>query len=216
MNEGLMIVLEGVDGCGKDTQIDLLVERLRRQYSSREIVSTCEPWDSEHCPLGSRIRRVLCKEEREIDPGDNEVDPQKFQTMYVEARYIHWAKLVLPALKTGAIVVSNRERLSTFVYGALQGVPMVRIASWHELLSDPDLTILIDISAQTSLERLSKRSGEQEHFEKEEWLGRLVAIYQTAVESEGWPGDLMIDGERSVEEVHEDIFVACKKLIERS
>lgn len=203
--QGKIIVIEGVDGCGKDSQFRILCDWLKSKFSHITIIETYEPWDNKEDPDGTRIRRILRHEEAEIDPGDGSINAEKFQTLYVASRFIHWVKLILKAIKKGFLVVSNRERLSTYAYGSAFGIPLEKIHSWHALLPVPDLTIYLRVSAKTALTRLTNRPGSAEYFEKEESLKKIVNAYDLVVGEKIIPNIVTVDGEGKIEDISQEI-----------
>lgn len=179
---GKLFVIEGPDGCGKGTQIKWLVRELRKGYPDREVVVTHEPWDEPESPDGMRIRRVLKHQETEIDPGDGHIDSKKFQKLYVGDRYLHWAILIVRKLSEGAIVICDRERMSTYAYGYAFGLDVDEIHSWHVLFPIPDKFIFLDAPAAICSERLVKRAAkrgeELEFFETTEKIKKVVGAYR--------------------------------------
>lgn len=218
--DGLLIVFEGPDGCGKDEQIRRLVERLRAEYPDREIVVTYEPWDVIDSPSGSRIRRLLRNQEPycEIEPGDGKIIPARFQTMYVENRYIHWAKLVLPALMRGAIVICSRERMSTYAYGRAFGVSVAEIDSWHAMLPNHDLIIFLDTPVSVCTARFVARAQEEdvelEYFETEDKIRRIVNAYRYVHRLGLLNNVTRVSGAGSRKAVHERVWPHVAKKVE--
>lgn len=208
----VVIVLEGVDGCGKGKQTILLDQSLYDM--GRSVCTTFEPWRVPRSPDGMRIDRILQHEEKEIDPGDGTVDPLKFQTMYFADRCVHWVKEIIPALSKGKDVVSDRERFSTYAYGFAFGIPVEEIHAWHQILPVPDLMVYLKCSADILIGRLTKRGQEQEYFERRDRLAEVVKAYNHISEMEILPNLVVVNGEPEPEIVHQDIMAHVEKLLE--
>lgn len=147
---GLFITFEGMDGCGKTTQIEKLAAGLREE--GYEVVETVEPGGTR---IGAQIRRIL------LDSANQELAPTAELLLYFASRAQNVEECILPALERGAIVLCDRFTDSTTVYqGAARGLgdetvlELDRIACRGLL---PDLTLLIDIDLETSLERARGR-----------------------------------------------------------
>ena len=111
MSQKGFIVIDGIDGGGKTTQIQMLADRLRKD--GRKVVLTREPGGS---PLAERIRTILLQRENCV------LTPEQEAVLFAAARSDHIAKTVLPALADGAIVICDRFALSTRVYQGMRGV----------------------------------------------------------------------------------------------
>ncbi|MGV8910227.1 MAG: dTMP kinase [Propionicimonas sp.] len=136
--EGIFIVLEGGDGVGKSTQSRLLAGWLEAQ--GREVVLTFEPGDTR---IGAILRDLV------LNPAWGDVSPRAEALMYAADKAQHLHELVLPALRRGAVVISDRYVDSMLAYqGAgrvLEPERVEQIARWatDDLL--PDLTVLLDL-----------------------------------------------------------------------
>lgn len=142
--DGLFVVLEGGDGAGKTTQVELLTDWL--QQSGREVVRTFEPGDS---VLGRQIRGLL------LDPGWGEVDPRAEALLYAADKAQHLFAVVRPALQRGAVVVCDRYLDSMLAYqGAgrvLSRDEVAAVARWATDGLRPDLTVLLDVDPHASV-----------------------------------------------------------------
>lgn len=203
--KGKLIVVEGADGCGKDTQVEHLEENLKKLYPKRKVVLTFEPWDHPKSPSGRRIRRIISGQESSVDPEDDGIDTEKLQTVYTADRYIHWTKFIIPALKEGNIVVSNRERMSTFAYGHAFGISLEEMVNWHSLLPDPDLVIYVKVSVDEVVRRIQARNRNKDFFEKRKSLEKIIKSYDYVAKSGVFPNLVEVDGEGNVKEVAERI-----------
>jgi dTMP kinase len=153
MARGLFVTFEGIDGCGKTTQLALLSERLRE--AGHHVVETVEPGGT---AAGRAIRAIL------LDPKHNALMARTELLLYFASRAQNVTEVILPALKRGAIVLCDRFTDSTIVYqGAGRGLDQPTILELHRIACGdifPDLTILMDIDAETSLGRARWRNLE--------------------------------------------------------
>ncbi len=149
--QGFFITFEGGEGSGKSTQIRRLAETLRK--AGRDVVVTREPGGS---PGGERIRRVL------LDPDAN-FDAVTQTFLFSAARRDHVRQLIAPALRRGAVVISDRFADSTYAYQQAAGevsADMVEAITKAAVgATTPDLTVLLDLDPAVGLARASKRRG---------------------------------------------------------
>jgi len=154
MPRGRFITFEGGEGAGKSTQVRRLAEVLRGR--GLDVVTTREPGGSDGA---EQIRDLLVTGE----PG--RWDPVSEALLLYAARRDHWRRLIDPALEKGAWVISDRFADSTIVYqGVGRGVEAGLLNSLHQIaLGDvaPDLTLLLDIPAETGLARTREREAAQ-------------------------------------------------------
>lgn len=141
---GVFVVLEGGDGAGKTTQVELLVDWLRR--AGHEVVRTFEPGDS---LVGRQIRGLL------LDPVWGEIDPRAEALLYAADKAQHLFTVVRPALRRGAVVVCDRYLDSMLAYqGAgrvLSRDEVAAVARWATEGLRPDLTVLLDVDPHASV-----------------------------------------------------------------
>jgi dTMP kinase len=153
MKRGKLITFEGIDGCGKTTQIRLLGKYL----SSRGIdfISTREPGGTE---LGREIRSVL------LDGAKGSVEPAAELLLYAADRAQHVRRVVVPALEAGVTVLSDRFYDATTVYqGYARGFDLGFVRQLNEFAAGglkPDLTLLFDLDVEAGLSRTQKRVDE--------------------------------------------------------
>jgi dTMP kinase len=152
---GRFITFEGPEGSGKSTQLRLLGDRLRK--AGQDILETQEPGGT---PIGIQIRHVL------LDAKNRELCPTAELLLMFASRAQNVDELILPALSAGRTVLSDRFTDSTLVYqgvGRGLGADLVyeldRIACRGLV---PDLTLVIDIDAETGLARARRRSARTE------------------------------------------------------
>jgi dTMP kinase len=166
MTRGKLITFEGIDGCGKTTQLRLL-ERILTSHSI-PFVSTREPGGTE---LGKMIRAAL------LNVSPHSVDPLAELLLYAADRAQHVREVIAPNLAKGLLVFSDRFYDATTVYqGIGRGFDPALIRQLNELATGglkPDLTLLFDIDVATGLERIHRRGGDAESDSAEAEADRL-------------------------------------------
>lgn len=163
---GIFITFEGLDGCGKTTQLALLAEDLQRR--GYRVTITREPGGT---IIGDRIRVIL------LDPQHQGITPVAELLLYAASRTQHLHEVILPALKRGDIVLCDRYTDATDAYqGGARKIDQRLIDAIHSISTSgkkPDLTILLDSPVPQALSRatarIEKNGGEKEaRFEQEQ------------------------------------------------
>jgi dTMP kinase len=153
MKRGKLITFEGIDGCGKSTQMRLLESYLTER--GLPVVSTREPGGTE---LGKKIRSAL------LDGGKGSVEPLAELLLYSADRAHHVRRVVMPALDEGRMVLSDRFYDATTVYqGYARGFDLALVNQLNELAAGglkPDLTLVFDLEVELGLKRTHKRGDE--------------------------------------------------------
>jgi dTMP kinase len=162
---GFFITFEGIEGCGKTTQIKRLAERLAADGHS--ILLTREPGG---CGIADKVRTIL------LDADNQSMVPLTELLLYAAARAQHVAEVILPALQSGSIVLCDRFSDATLAYQhSGRGIERATIDALNTLACQsvrPDLTVLMDCDVTTGLSRAKSRiessSGpREERFELE-------------------------------------------------
>src|SRR5947207_7286190 len=130
---GLLIALEGLDQSGKQTQAELLRDRVKELGHKARVVSFPDYATS----IGEEIARAL--------QGERDYGPDVMQLLYVANRYERKPDLTR-WLEGGLILVCDRYTASTVAYGDAQGLDAAWLAEMQKFLPPPDLTILLDIA----------------------------------------------------------------------
>ena len=201
VKRGILIVFEGLDGCGKSTQLRLAAEALSARHF--DPVVTREPTDG---PWGRRIR--------EMAKSDQGVTPETELEWFFEDRREHMRDVVEPALAAGRLVLSDRSYISTVAYQGARGLGASKILAESEAeFARPDLILLFEISAKEGLARVHARGGDGEPiFENLAFLERVATIFEEL----DVDGLKRIDASRSEEEIAEEVLSAIQPLIDRS
>ena len=152
------ITLDGIDGVGKTTQLNVIRDWFAAQ--ALPVLFTREPGGT---PLGEALRDLLLNPETQVSLHTETL-------LMFAARRQHLEDVILPALARGVNVVSDRFTDATFAYqGGGRGLPDAEIEvleNWVQGSLKPDLTILLDVPLAVSLERI-ERSREKDRFEQE-------------------------------------------------
>jgi len=174
MQRGKFIVIEGIDGSGKSTQIEMLQEKLSLQ--NKLTYATCEPSDR---PIGKLIRRILRKE----ITTTNDV----LAGLYFSDRLDHLENTedgILMKLRKGITVICDRYYMSSLAYNSLKS-PMSWVYDLNSKCMEiqrPDLTLYLDLSVQESLRRINNGRSSTELFEKEDILTKIKNNYNKAID----------------------------------
>jgi dTMP kinase len=176
MERGKLITFEGIDGSGKTTQLRLLEKYLTGRGIA--YLSTREPGGT---ALGKTIRSALLAGEY--------VEPLAELLLYAADRAQHVRQVIIPALSSGKLVLSDRFYDATTAYqGVARGFDLDLIEQLNELAAaglKPDLTLLFDLDAETALERKNE-SMKPDRLESEplEFHRRVRAAYLALVKRE--------------------------------
>jgi len=199
---GLFIVFEGIDGCGKSTQMKKFADYLFDLDKHNHVVLTREPYKD------TNIRKML----REDD--DPYSQAEKIADMYIGDRFVHADEIIVPNLEKGNIVVSDRFKLSTMTYQTAQGLNMKELLNKHKGLPVPDITFVIDLDPEIAKERMEQDDirGAEQKFETDlEFIRKIRENYYKAKELLVDENIIIIDGSRDVESVFEDVVKNFEK-----
>lgn len=168
---GKFISIEGGDGAGKSTQLQVIGDTLHS--NNIEFVQTREPGGT---PIGEVLRDLLLKQTEHTLTDDTEL------LLMFAARSEHVSSVIKPALEQGVWVVSDRFSDASFAYQGARGVDLSRIqglADWVLQGFVPDLTLFFDLPLEQGLARVDKR-GKPDRFENESiaYKARVQEIYR--------------------------------------
>lgn len=198
--------LEGIDGSGKSTQIDMLIASLEADGYS--VVKLREPGGAK---ISERIRELL------LDPSFKGIMSDKTELLlYNAARAQVIAEIIQPALDAGKIVIADRFAWSTYAYqGFARGLGVDLVQRLTEITCGscfPELTVVLDISVEASRARTAKRGEAPDRLESEkaDFFERVRKGYLDA--SEKYPDEVVaIDADRAPEEVFADLLKLVKE-----
>ena len=203
----LFITFEGGEGCGKSTQARMLYRRLLK--SAVPVVLTWEPGGT---PLGKRLGRWLKWSD------DQEITPPTELFLFNAARAESVAKIIMPNLEAGKVVISDRFSDSTTVYQGYGRELDLEMVSYINNTATgglkPSLTILLDSPVATGLTR--KKGRDQDRFEREElsFHQRVRDGYLklAASEPERW---LVVDATQSKKKIAGIIWQKVSQLLSK-
>src|SRR6059036_3158487 len=214
LRQGRFISFEGLDGCGKSTQIEKLANVLRAQGTS--IVATREPGGTS---AGEKIRQLL------LDTSTSGLSSMAELALMFASRAQHIKEVIQPALSEGRIVLCDRFTDSTEAYqGGGRKLGSEPVLALHRILCGdlkPELTLLMDSDVAASVERARRRNrrrdptghGENENrFEQESraFFGRVRNTYLAIAARE--PGRVVVVGARgSADETHAQIVKVVRR-----
>ena len=192
---GLFVSLEGIDGAGKSTQLQAVVDVLRA--AGREVVLSREPGGTE---VGEKIRELLLHQT---------MRPATEALLMFAARQEHVLQIIEPALLKGVDVVCDRFTAATLAYqGGGKGIPTERLealARWVHPGLQPDVIVLIDVPPEVAAQRLAQ-TRQRDRFEQEsvDFFARVRANYlqQAAAAPDRW---LVVDGTQALDGVQKII-----------
>jgi dTMP kinase len=203
---GILITLEGIDGSGKTTVLRIISRKLVEALPERRFVFTAEPTSGE---AGELLRRVHLSKKQAYRDEDISASRQLEELFLFLADHAdHLAMTVMPALKDGAVVISDRYADSTAAYQGvtLQGIvpdPVSWIKGiclpWNVI---PDQTLLFDLDPGLAMERIRGRQGAEgpEKFEQMEFLREVDGNFKRLAKEE--PSRfVLIDAARPMQEV---------------
>jgi dTMP kinase len=190
MMEGMLIAFEGLDQSGKQTQAELLRDRLKQGGRKARLVSFPDYGTS----IGEEIARALA--------GEREYGPDVMQLLYVANRYERKDDL-RRWLDGGLILVCDRYMASSVAYGEAFGLDPSWLIDMQKFLPPAALTIMLDIAPDTAAQR---KAVDRDRYERDlALLGRVRESYRRQAAEQGW---LVLDGERAKDAIAEEVFTA--------
>ncbi len=150
----MFITFEGGEGSGKTTCIKRIVEILEKE--GNRVVLTREPGGT---PISEEIRNVI------LDKKNTDMDPRTEALLYAAARRQHIVQKILPSLKEGKIVISDRFLDSSLAYqGGARGLGIEEIYRVNQYATEglePDITFFFDIDPEEGLRRIASNAGRE-------------------------------------------------------
>jgi len=185
---GCLIAFEGLDQSGKQTQAELLRDRLRNDGRKARLVSFPDYATS----IGEEIARALA--------GEREYGPDVMQLLYVANRYERKDDLVR-WLDGGLILVCDRYMASSIAYGEAQGLDAAWLSGVQKFLPPATATVLLDIAPDTAVKR---KAVDRDRYERDLALQeRVRASYLRQATEHSW---IQLNGERPKNEIAADVF----------
>jgi len=201
--KGLFITMEGSDGCGKTTQIELLKKKF--EDLGCETIISREPGGT---AISEKIRNII------LDNSNINMSYITEAMLYAAARAQLVEEVIKPALERGKIVICDRFVDSSLVYqGIARGLGIERIAQINSYaLGDlkPDITFFLDLPPAEAMER-KRKQAEFDRIENEkmefhnmvyEGYKKIAGIYKERI--------ISVDASKSIEKIHLDIYESIK------
>ena len=191
----MLIVFEGLDQSGKQTQAEMLRDRLKQDGHKARLVSFPDYGTS----IGEEIARAL--------QGEREYDAEVMQLLYIANRYERRSDLER-WIAGGLILVCDRYLASSIAYGEAQGLDPSWLAEIQKFLPRPSMTIMLDISPETAVQR---KAVDRDRYERDLAMQeRVRESYRRQAAAGEW---VVLDGERSKEALASDIYSAVEPLV---
>jgi len=203
----MFITFEGIEGCGKTTQIDLLHGYLRGK--GYRVERTREPGGT---AFGEALRQVLLKREFRVLPLCELL-------LFMAIRVQHIEEVIMPALSGGGIILCDRFIDASYAYqGYGRGIDLGIIGTLNRLVTKgvmPNLTILLDCEVATGLARKLVKEPHADRFENEDvsFHEKIRSAYLKLAEEDA-RRFFVVDGGRDIETVHRAIREKVEKLLE--
>ena len=198
MNKGKFITIDGVEGSGKSTQIDLICSYLQRK--GIDVVRTREPGGTD---LGEKIRSLL------LDVDIKEMHSDTELLLMFSSRNELIQNKIIPALNKGSWVVSDRFTDASFAYqGGGRMLDLNRISkleSWVLGEFQPNLTLFLDVSVDVGMQRVEARAAKDRiELEERAFFERVRSVFIDR--SKSYPERIkLIDASGSISEIHNNI-----------
>ncbi len=191
MKKGRFVVFEGIDGCGKSTQIEKLYDFLKKK--GEKVMMTRE---HQRQGVGLFIEDVL--------NGKKTIDPLALEVCFIADRCDHSNRVIGPNLDEGKIVLCDRYYWSTVAYSHSHYRDWMLEVN-RKIGIEPDLVIFVDTTPKVAMERIGKGRSTKTIFEKEKKLIKIRKRYQWLVKNDPVK-KIVIDGNQSVQEIFEEIL----------
>jgi dTMP kinase len=194
---GKLIVFDSLDGAGNSTQVKLLADYLNKIGKKTHI--TKEPTSG---LIGGLIKSQLTH--------DWKSSPECLQLLFSADRAYHLGKEIIPLLKKGINVISDRYFFSTMAYGNLEIKDLNWLIEINKKFLLPDISFFLKVSPKVCVERIKRDRFEITLFEKEEILEKVWENYEILAKK--FENVYIINGERSIEETSDEIKKIVHKL----
>lgn len=193
MTRGLLVAFEGLDQSGKQTQAELLRDRLAA--AGRRVRLLAFP--DRATPIGQEIERAL--------RGARDYTADVMQLLYVANRY-EWKPEIERERRDGTILICDRYLASSVAYGDAQGLDPAWLLEIQRHLPQPDITFLLDIAPEVSARR---KTADRDKYERDlALLGRVRDSYLRLAQTPGWVR-LTAEGDRAL--IAADVFAAVER-----
>lgn len=210
MKSGIFITIEGPDGSGKTTIINMLADNLQKE--GYDVIATREPGGIE---IAEQIRNVI------LDRDNTAMDPRTEALLYAAARRQHLAEKVKPALEQGKIILCDRFVDSSLAYqGYARGLGIDEVYSINQFAIEdmmPQLTLYFDLAPELGLERINKNKGREVNrldLENLEFHQRVREGYLILADRFA-DRIVKIDASKEIDSVYEEAEAKIKDLLNK-
>jgi len=207
MRKGIFITFEGIDGCGKSTQLELAARRLKEE--AFPVLVTRDPGGT---AIAEKIREIL------ISPQNSEMVNECELLLYLAARAQHVREKIIPALEQGFIVLCDRFQEATFAYqGFGRNIPLDLLKKINNFATgglNPHLTFIFDISVELSCARIQKMNKTKDRLElgSRDFYQRISEGYRFLAKTEP-ERILLLDGSQLLETISEQVYCRIKDIL---
>jgi len=191
----MFIAFEGLDGCGKSTQVKLLNEYILELDKYHNTVMTRAPYKN------ADIRKIL------QSTNSPYTQAKELAKLFTDDRRLQVKECILPNLKTGKFVITDRYSFSTLSYQQAQGIPLDELLKLHKGLPIPHIIFFVDTPVKETFKRMKKDKGNRKYdkhkFEKDaEFMKKLRNNF---LELAKLPDHkvIIIDGTKSIKQIFE-------------
>ena len=197
-NKGIFISFEGIDGCGKSTQVKLLIDRMYKDGIDSILVR--EPGGIE---LSEDIRTIL------LNNRNSTMSSRTEALLMTASRAQLTKRKIIPALENGTCVIADRFKDSTLAYqGGGRGLninSLINLNNFATYELDPAITIFLDVSVEVALQRSNKSNPDRIESEGVNFQNNVRNCYLTLANK--FPNRIIkINGANSIEVIHRTIW----------
>ncbi len=199
--KGVFLVFEGIDGCGKTTQINHLSQWLPKSGlmpAGSKLLITREPGGT---ALGKSLRQLLLHQ-----PSNQSPEPLAELLLYAADRAQHVSQLIIPSLEKGDWVISDRFSGSTLAYQGYGRKLNIKVIQELEIIATknlvPDMTFWLDLTVQESLSRRKSKSNDRIEAEGSTFLSRVSSGFSQIAKDRNW---IHLLAENSCDVIHKEI-----------
>ena len=209
--DGLLIVIEGTDGCGKSTQVNMLSDYIKDKCFGCAV----SQWKT------SRLISGVINEAKE----KNMLNTTTFSLLYAADYTDRLENEIIPALKAGFVVLMDRYIYTAYVRDSVRGHDINWVKNLYSFAPNPDLVFYLNVPPQTLIKRLIAKNGVLDYFESGRDIGlstdtyNSFEIYQKRCLDEYKKlakeyNFIELDGTKPIDEIHEEIKKLVSKLLE--
>ncbi len=204
MHTGFFVVLEGIDGSGKGTQL----KRIKKELAGKGITVQVRSSPNEDTATGRMVRRRLKRGVK--------MSMYDLQQMYSEDKLLTYVRCISPAVQRGEIVLGDRWNWSFWAYGSLEltekELTEIYEQTFRHINVEPQFYVFLDVSVDEAVRRLNAAGDERQLFEHRDMLEKVHARYQKLIKSRPEKA-VVIDGELPPETITVLILKGIKTFI---